>query len=152
MLKISKLTDYAAIILIHLEQHKKVISSSALAVETGIPEPTVAKVLKMLTRSLLVKSSRGAGSGYVLQRPLDQITLAFIISIFDGPIELVNCDREHCRITTVDCQLHGKWDLISGQVRKIFETVTLEGLKNNCAATEVTNESRCSSPTSLNAL
>ncbi|MDI2113487.1 RrF2 family transcriptional regulator [Commensalibacter nepenthis] len=130
MLKISKLTDYATILLIHLSHHQKATSSSILAVETGVPEPTVAKVLKMLTRASLVQSCRGAGSGYMLNSALNQITLASVIFAIEGPIDLVNCDREHCRITLENCKLYGKWEGISLQVRNIFEKITVADLQN----------------------
>ncbi|MDI2090399.1 RrF2 family transcriptional regulator [Commensalibacter oyaizuii] len=136
MLKLSKLTDYATILLIHLSQHQKTVSSSVLAVETGIPEPTVAKVLKMLTRSSLVKSCRGAGSGYFLEHSLAEITLEQVVRAIDGPIDLVNCDQESCRITTVECKLNGKWNIVSHQVRRVFETITIADLKNKHVATE----------------
>ncbi|CAI3922378.1 DNA-binding transcriptional regulator [Commensalibacter communis] len=134
MLKISKLTDYATILLIHLSRHQKAISSSILAVETGVPEPTVAKVLKMLTRATLVQSCRGAGSGYMLKSTLDQITLASVILAIEGPIDLVNCDHEHCRVTLKNCTLYGKWEGISLQVRDVFEKVTIADLQNQSKA------------------
>lgn len=130
MLKISKLTDYATILLIHLSEHEKATSSSILAVETGVPEPTVAKVLKMLARASLVKSCRGAGSGYTLVSDLDQITLATVVVAIEGPINLVNCDRENCRVILEECELYGKWEGISLQVRSVFEKITIADLKN----------------------
>lgn len=129
MLKISKLTDYATILLIHLSKHEKATSSSILAVETGVPEPTVAKVLKMLARASLVKSCRGAGSGYTLVSDLDQITLATVVVAIEGPINLVNCDRENCRVILEECELYGKWEGISLQVRSVFEKITIADLK-----------------------
>ena len=46
------------------------MTSPGIAATTGIPEPTVAKVLKTLAAGGLVASQRGARGGYRLLRPL----------------------------------------------------------------------------------
>ncbi len=78
MLRLSKLTDYAVVVLIRLaEDHccggvvaasscLPVQTSPGIAAATGIPEPTVAKVLKSLSAADLVLSQRGARGGYRL--------------------------------------------------------------------------------------
>lgn len=129
MLKLSKLTDYAAIILICLNQHKTVVSSTVLATETRIPEPTVAKILKLLTRSSLTKSSRGPGSGYYILDELHEITMARLINSIEGTIDLVDCDKATCRIISEECLLYGKWEVLNERIRQVFETLTLADLK-----------------------
>src|ERR1700712_1695527 len=64
MLRLSKLTDYAVVVLVRLESSGGVTTSPCLSQDTGIPEPTVAKVLKALAASGLVVSQRGARGGY----------------------------------------------------------------------------------------
>ena len=48
MLRLSKLTDYAVVVLVRLSVTDAVQTSTGIAGATGIPEPTVAKVLKAL--------------------------------------------------------------------------------------------------------
>ena len=48
MLRLSKLTDYAVVVLVRLSRETGVQTSPGIAATTGIPEPTVAKVLKTL--------------------------------------------------------------------------------------------------------
>ena len=50
MLRLSKLTDYAVVVLVRLGRIGGVQTSPGIAATTGIPEPTVAKVLKTLGR------------------------------------------------------------------------------------------------------
>ena len=51
MIKLSKLTDYAVIVLAMMAEHKgEKFSASALSAKIGLPEPTVAKVMKTLAR------------------------------------------------------------------------------------------------------
>ena len=66
MLRLSKLTDYAVVVLVRLSRAAGVQTSPGIAATTGIPEPTVAKVLKTLAAGGLVASQRGARGGYRL--------------------------------------------------------------------------------------
>ena len=66
-------------------------TSPGIAATTGIPEPTVAKVLKTLAAGGLVASQRGARGGYRLLRPLSAIPIADVIAAVDGPIALTAC-------------------------------------------------------------
>src|ERR1700722_11298961 len=68
MLRLSKLTDYAVVVLVRLSRDMGVQTSPGIAATTGIPEPTVAKVLKTLAAGGLVASQRGARGGYRLMR------------------------------------------------------------------------------------
>ena len=92
MLRLSKLTDYAVVVLARLEQdgalpgNGRVQTAPGLAAATGIAEPTVAKVLKILGAAGLVEGVRGARGGYRLMRPLADVPLSEVIVAFDGPI------------------------------------------------------------------
>ena len=68
MLRLSKLTDYAVVVLVRLAGMDGVQTSPGIAAATGIPEPTVAKVLKTLAAGDMVSSQRGARGGYRLNR------------------------------------------------------------------------------------
>src|ERR1700736_2960960 len=103
MLKLSRLTDYAVVVMVQLAQDEAgepacqelagvgVQTSPCIAQSTGIPEPTVAKVLKALTASGLVASQRGARGGYRLARPLGSVPIVDVIAAIDGPIALTAC-------------------------------------------------------------
>ena len=96
MLRLSKLTDYAVVVLVRLSETEPagedaVQTSPGIAAATGVPEPTVAKVLKALACGGLVASQRGARGGYRLARPLGSIAIADVIAAIDGPIALTAC-------------------------------------------------------------
>src|SRR5208283_4025877 len=88
MLRLSKLTDYAVVVLVRLSHADTVQTSPGIAASIGIPEPTVAKVLKTLAAGGLVTSQRGAHGGYRLLRQLAAIPIAEVIAAVDGPIAL----------------------------------------------------------------
>ena len=51
MIKLNRLTDYAVMILAQMGKEPGTITKSAsLAAETGLPQPTISKILKILTK------------------------------------------------------------------------------------------------------
>jgi len=64
MLRISRLADYATVLLAALaEQPDRVQTATALAEQTHIAAPTVSKLLKQLQRAKLVTSTRACMAG-----------------------------------------------------------------------------------------
>src|SRR5271166_3478296 len=112
MLRLSKLTDYAVVVLVRLSQSDTVQTSPGIAASIGIPEPTVAKVLKTLAAGGLVASQRGAHGGYRLLRQLAAIPVADVIAAVDGPISLTACvegSAVECE-SQGTCPMRGRWD------------------------------------------
>jgi FeS assembly SUF system regulator len=129
MLKLSKLTDYAVVALVRLAQEDEVMTSPSLSQATGIPEPTVAKVLKILAAQDLVISLRGARGGYRLARPLDDISVARVITAIDGPISLTACvDGGGCGTRTL-CGVCGQWDAVNDAIRGALSAITLADMR-----------------------
>lgn len=144
MLRLSKLTDYAVVVLIRLSEGGRaeggkrprpgteaVQTSPGIALATGVPEPTVAKVLKALSAADLVTSQRGARGGYRLQRPLDEITVADVITAIDGPIALTACvdgAPGACDVRGM-CAVKGRWDLVNDAIREALGAITLADMR-----------------------
>ncbi|UYH51723.1 SUF system Fe-S cluster assembly regulator [Candidatus Kirkpatrickella diaphorinae] len=125
MLRLSKLADYATVLLVQLGQLDTLATASSLAQSTGVPEPTVAKLLKGLAGDGLVTSFRGARGGYRLGRPLDQISVASVITSVDGPIEVTACvNGRYCDAGPL-CSLSGHWDMVNDAVYRALEAITL---------------------------
>jgi FeS assembly SUF system regulator len=127
MFKVNKLTDYATVVLIEIAQSNVVRSSQHFSERTGIPLPTVAKLMKSLSKAGLVVSTRGAGGGYVLGRKPADITVADVIQAVEGPIALTACadtSDEQCGIEKV-CPVSGKWNKVNQAVRSALTEVTL---------------------------
>ncbi len=130
MLKVSRLADYAVVVLVKLGRRNAVTNSVSLAVETGVPEPTVAKVLKALSGAGLVSSQRGARGGYRIARPLREIRITHVIAAIDGPIALTACvDGESGTCPSENlCPVRGRWDMVNDAVRSALERITLEDM------------------------
>lgn len=127
MFKVNKLTDYATVVLITIARSHVVRSSQHISENTGIPLPTVAKLMKNLNKAGLVNSQRGASGGYTLGRIPANITLADVIQAVEGPIALTACadtSDEHCSIESV-CPVQGRWNRVNSAVRAALAEVTL---------------------------
>ncbi|HWA79802.1 MAG TPA: SUF system Fe-S cluster assembly regulator [Acetobacteraceae bacterium] len=131
MLRLSKLTDYAVVVLVRLAGGAPVQTSPGIAAATGIPEPTVAKVLKALAAAGLVTSQRGAHGGYRLSRPLATVPIADVIAAIDGPIALTACvdgSATNCEVLGL-CPVRGRWDPVNSAIREALTAITLADMQ-----------------------
>ena len=131
MIKLSKLSDYAIVVLSRLAAEKgDVMTTALLSSETGIPEPTVSKVLKLLSKQKIVLSVRGANGGYMMERCPKDITVTELITALEGPIALTDCvdgrDTD-CMITSL-CPLKGGWNKVNMAVKNALDQVALADL------------------------
>ena len=127
MLRISKLTDYATVLLARLamapqQQH----TAAQLAAQTRLALPTVSKVLKQLQRHELVTSTRGLHGGYRLARAPAQITAAQILDALEGPMALIECAQQphHCGIEST-CGVGRAWQRVNLAIRRSLQEITL---------------------------
>lgn len=130
MLKLSKLADYATVLMTAFAADPgRVQTGVELAERTRIPAPTVAKLLKSLARGGLLESLRGAHGGYRLARPPAAVSVADIIRALEGPISVTDCsvDDGHCGIED-HCGSRSGWRLINAAIREALEAVTLDQL------------------------
>ena len=127
MLRISKMTDYATVILARLAlAPERQFTAAQLADQTHLAQPTVSKVLKLLLRRGLLHSTRGLHGGYRLARPAAEITAAQILDALEGPVALIECARHvhHCSIEST-CGVGRAWQRVSVALRRVLEEVTL---------------------------
>ncbi len=130
MLRISRLTDYATVILATLAaEPERVQTATALAEHTSIAAPTVSKLLKQLQRANLVTSTRGLHGGYQLARPATEITAADILDALEGPVALTDCAAGHgnCGIEH-SCRVGRAWQRLNQAIRHSLNEVTLAQL------------------------
>lgn len=127
MLRLSKLTDYATVILSHMAKGgEQLCSAIDVAEATGIGLPTVSKILKILVNAKVLVSSRGVNGGYALARPPETISVAEVISALEGPIAVTECSITHdgCEQAS-GCGISGNWSLINKAIRTTLESITL---------------------------
>ena len=130
MLRISKLADYATLIMSHLAQDTaKLCSASLLANSLGLSQAVVSKILKILGRAGLVHSVRGAEGGYRLARSAQDITLAAVVSAIEGKMAVTECcsQRSVCTLDS-SCTTKNHWKNINNVIYSTLERVTIKDL------------------------
>lgn len=133
MIKLSKLSDYAIVVLGELARRRgQQMTATLLSVSTKLPEPTVAKVLKLLSKQSIIQSSRGANGGYVLERDPTQITVRELIIALEGPLAITACADDNlesscCGIEHV-CPMRGGWQRVNVAISNALDSLNLNDL------------------------
>ena len=81
-----------------------------------------------LRRRALVDSVRGPGGGYLLARPLRELTVAQIVRAVDEPLDATQCGGKQNCLDDHPCMTHELWTNLNTCIQGYLETVTLEYL------------------------
>jgi len=128
MIKLSRLTDYGIVLMTHLAGHsdQKAHNARDLAKETGLPLPTVSKLLKVLARKGFLTSQRGVRGGYTLAQKPEDLSVAQIIEAFEGPVTLTTCSSGvGCCAHEPICPSRSHLQMINQVVRDALEKIVL---------------------------
>ncbi len=131
-MRLSSLADYAVVMMSATARHCGGARTNAagLADETGIPLPTVQKLVSKLSAAGLLRSVLGAGGGFKLARPAAAVTLADIIEAVEGPIAMTSCvesGRHDCSMEGT-CRVQPHWRVVNQAVRGALAGVSLNAL------------------------
>ncbi len=128
MIRITRLTDYAIVLMSHLAAApERVFAAPELAAEAHLPAPMVSKILKQLARAGLLTSHRGIHGGYALSRAAPEITVAEIITALEGPIAMTECSDTEPGVCSSEafCPVSRNWRRISLAIRDALAGITL---------------------------
>ncbi len=130
MLRVSRLTDYALVLLTRLAGCGDAPQSAqALAQATRLQPPMVSKALKQLCQSGWISSIRGSKGGYVLTRDAAQIAVLDVVEAFEGPIVLAQCESQDGACTLHEsCRLRPHWQLINNRLRRELAALSVAEL------------------------
>lgn len=91
-----------------------------------------------LRRSELVKSIRGPGGGYRLNRPKIDICISEIIDAVDESVDVTRCKgKGGCQEDGMTCLTHQLWQDLSNQIHSFLNGISLEDLVNQRGAKSV---------------
>jgi Rrf2 family protein len=112
------------------EQKGKPVSASFVSGETGLPEPTVQKVLKLMAAAKIITALRGASGGYIVPLALNCISVADVVEAIEGPLELAPCLND----TDNDCVLaklyapKNKWNKVNLAIKQTLDSIRVSDL------------------------
>lgn len=102
-----------------------------------LPATYLEQLMVLLRKAGLVTATRGAHGGYTLARPAAEITLAEIIEVLEGPLNLTDCPNgAGCCGHPENCSLYGLWQQAGQALTDVFANVTLATLAEQQRARE----------------
>ncbi len=144
MLSLTRKTDYALLALAYLAgESASIVSAREIAARYRVSRSLLMNVLKQLSASGLIRSVRGAHGGYALARPAEEITLAEVIGVIEGPVRLAPCtgggDEEVDPVCNAldNCPMHGPLNWLHLRLQDFFENVTLAEMAGVAGAVPV---------------
>ena len=138
-MRLSSLADYAVVMMSAAARHCGVsgrLNATLIAEETGLPLPTVQKLVSKLSAAGLIESARGSGGGFRLARPPVSITLADIVEAIEGPIAMTSCVEAGSHDCAVEgsCRVKPHMGAVNGAVRGALAGVSLATLSSPAKA------------------
>ena len=129
-MRVSAKVDYALRASIELAAAApEQIKGERLAAAQSIPHKFLENILADLRNGGLVASQRGAEGGYRLARPADEITVADVIRVVEGPIASVRGERpDEIEYQGVAVPLRDVWIELRTAMRGVLEQTTLADL------------------------
>lgn len=130
MFKVARLTDYGVVLLRYLATETEVLSARDLAEKSGLPLPTVSKLLKVLAKHKIIKATRGIAGGYQLVHLPKEISLLRLIEVFEGNQGLTSClstSHARCQIDK-QCQQRFGWQVVHQKIARLLEEIPLSEL------------------------
>ncbi len=148
MLRVTKLTDYATVVLTVLAARPgQVLSAPDLAELSGLEPPTVSKLLKPLAQAGLVDGLRGVHGGYRLSRDAREISLIQVVEAIEGPLAMTECSQHGAQCVLAErCGVRSNWRLINDVVAEALSGVTLAQMLKPPAAPPSTETPRRAIP------
>jgi FeS assembly SUF system regulator len=134
-MRLSSLADYAVVMMSAAARHcggAGRLNATSLSDETGLPLPTVQKLVSRLASAGLIESARGTGGGFRLSRPPAAISLADIVEAIEGPIAMTTCvdaERHDCAVDG-SCRVKAHMPDVNSAVRGALAGVSLATLSS----------------------
>jgi Rrf2 family iron-sulfur cluster assembly transcriptional regulator len=106
-------------------------SLTDISLRQNISLPYLEQIFIKLKNKNLVKSTRGAKGGYVLDKSAHDIKISNIISAVDEEVKMLNCKKESkkgCNNKSTKCITHNLWDQLDQHINNFLEKVKLQDL------------------------
>jgi Rrf2 family protein len=111
------------------------VSLGIVSENTSISKPYLDQVAIGLKTSALIRSTRGRGGGYQLNRPADEISVRQIIEAAIGPINVVECVRcpEMC-LKSDCCECRWVYQRVNEAITDLLNGISLAELAHRGSA------------------
>lgn len=122
-------TDYAMRLMLNLarDYENGPISTKTAAKREEVPYQLACKLMQILQKANLVKSSMGPKGGFVLSQKPSKISLLEVIEVIQGPITINRCiiDSFACN-RQKSCPVKRKLARLQNRIKKDLADITLD--------------------------
>jgi len=130
-MKLSTRSRYGTRILLELARHtdNKPVTVSDISKQQGIPVKYLEQLIRTLKSAGLITSVRGAKGGHILAKAPEEVTLGFLVRLFEKPYELVECisSPESCQ-RAVDCRVRLAWKQATDALYEKLDAISVADL------------------------
>jgi Rrf2 family protein len=130
-LRLTRAADYGIRAMLHIGSLPEggVARKDEIAEAQQIPPSFMAKILRQLVKSGVLRSSRGTSGGFGLARAAAEINVLDIVEGIEGPIQLTDCspDPEQCALSH-DCPASTVWLEVQRRMSALLRETTLEDM------------------------
>jgi Rrf2 family protein len=137
-MRLSTKGEYASRAMLELSRRYRdgPIHSREISKAQEIPPHFLQQILLLLKRAGYLKSRKGRMGGYILAKPPDEINVAEVIRVMDGPLAPIDCvsvmAHETCPMEAT-CGLRWLWKDVRDAVAEILEKTTFADLVEKSA-------------------
>jgi Rrf2 family protein len=129
---IARRTDYATRALLALSiEGGGPLKLEELAGRTAVPQSVLEQIMPTMRTAGIVRSERGPGGGYRLNKAPEEITLERVVRLFQGQLAPIGCATrkapEPCPMT-IGCTLRGVWEEVRDATIAILGRTTFADL------------------------
>jgi len=146
-MRLSTKGEYASRAMLELSRRYREgpIHSREISKAQEIPPHFLQQILLLLKRAGYLRSRKGRMGGYILAKPPDEINVAEVIRVMDGPLAPIDCvsvmAHETCPMEGT-CGLRWLWKDVRDAVAEILEKTTFADLVEKSAPPTETKEVR----------
>lgn len=86
------------------------------------------QILNKLRNGGLIKSIKGPGGGYLLNKKPEKISISSILKELEGPVAITSCQTEEGCIRVDGCVTYALWKSLGEKIEGFLDTVSLKDL------------------------
>lgn len=119
---------------LHSKPNSKPIPLSLIAEHQGISLLYLEQIFSKLRKKGLVQSMRGVTGGYVLAKPMSQISIAEIMDAVGEKMHFTRCSPKSqvgCMQNQARCKVHHVWEELEQRMYQYLRSVSLNEIYQN---------------------
>ncbi|MEM5947916.1 Rrf2 family transcriptional regulator [Spirochaetia bacterium 38H-sp] len=123
-----------ALLNLAMSAETKPVPIKTIAEEEGISPEFLEQIFFKLRKSGIIDSVRGPGGGFIIKRPLEEISIKDIFDAVEEDLGITPCTEDETKTgpelcsKAETCLLHGIWQETATHLRNYFASISLKDL------------------------